>query len=134
MISHTTRFRVLYGHTDQMSVVYYGRYFEYFEAGRNELLRYLDLPYYRMENSGLMLPVVEAHANYKASFKYDDWVNVKTIVKELPTVKIRIDYELSNESGDILVTGHTVHVFVSSETRRPVKIPDILLGKFQDKF
>ena len=37
MITHTTRIRVLYGHTDQMSIVYYGHYYEYFEAGRNEL-------------------------------------------------------------------------------------------------
>ncbi len=130
MISHTTRIRVLYGHTDQMSIVYYGRYYEYFEAGRNELLRELNLPYYRMENSGLMLPVIESHANYKGSFKYDDWVNVKTIVKEIPNVKIRIDYELTNDKGELLVTGHTIHVFVNTETRKPVKVPKEIADVF----
>lgn len=134
MITHTTQLRVLYGHTDQMGVVYYGRYFEFFEAGRNELLRELDLPYYRMENSGLMLPVIESHANYKGSFKYDDWVMIKTMLKELPTAKIKIDYELSKEDGDVLVTGHTIHVFVNAITRKPTKIPVEIYRKFEEKF
>lgn len=130
MIKHSIRQRVLYGHTDQMQVVYYGRYFEYFEAGRNELLRELDLPYYRMENSGLYLPVIESHANYKGSFTYDDWVNITTSLPEIPTMKIRIEYELKKDDGTLLVTGHTVHVFVEKLSGRPVRVPQDIIEVF----
>lgn len=134
MIEFTHRLRVLYGHTDQMGIVYYGRYYEFFEAGRNELLRNLDLPYYRMEEQGLFLPVVESHASYKGSFTYDDWITIRTMVKELPSVKIRIDYELINESGEIMVTGHTIHAFVDQQTRRPKRVPESLLSVFRPYF
>lgn len=134
MIEFTHRLRVLYGHTDQMGIVYYGRYYEFFEAGRNELLRNLDLPYYRMEEQGLFLPVVESHASYKGSFTYDDWVTIRTMVKELPSVKIRIDYELTTDAGELMVTGHTVHAFVDKQTRRPKRVPDSLLQVFRPYF
>lgn len=134
MIEFTHRLRVLYGHTDQMGIVYYGRYYEFFEAGRNELLRNLDLPYYRMEEQGLYLPVVESHAAYKGSFTYDDWITIRTMVKELPSVKIRIDYELTNVDGNLMVTGHTVHAFVDKLTRRPKRVPDSLLQVFSPFF
>jgi len=41
MIVSELRIRILYAHTDKMGVVYYGRYFEFYEAGRNEFLRKL---------------------------------------------------------------------------------------------
>lgn len=134
MIEFTHRLRVLYGHTDQMGIVYYGRYFEFFEAGRNELLRHLGLPYYRMEDQGFYLPVAEAQASYKGSFTYDDWMNIRTTVRELPTVRIRIDYELSNDEGTVLVTGYTVHAFVDQKSRRPRRIPDAVLQIFTPYF
>jgi len=39
------KYRVLYAHTDKLGVVYYGKYFEYFEAGRSDMLRKLGYPY-----------------------------------------------------------------------------------------
>ncbi|NUQ80927.1 MAG: acyl-CoA thioesterase [Bacteroidetes bacterium] len=134
MISHDLQLRVLYGHTDQMGVVYYGRYFEYFEAGRNELLRAIGLPYYRMEDQGLMLPVVESHADYRGSFRYDDLFTIRTIIRTMPTVKIRLDYELFLPGGPVQVTGFTQHVFVDRDTRKPRRVPDTILKAFSPYF
>lgn len=134
MITHDLQIRVLYGHTDQMGVVYYGRYFEYFEAGRNELLRAIGLPYYRMEDQGLMLPVVESHADYRGSFRYDDLLTIRTKIRTLPTVRIRLDYELSLTGGPVQVTGFTQHVFVDRDTRKPRRVPDAVLNAFSPFF
>ena len=45
MISTETKVRVRYADTDQMKVVYYAKYFEYFEQGRSDLLREIGMTY-----------------------------------------------------------------------------------------
>lgn len=124
--------RVLYAHTDKMGVVYYGRYYEYFEAGRNDLLRQIGYPYTEMEDIGIALPVIESSAKYFSSATYDDVITIKTILKEMPTVKIRIEYELF-VGERLIVTGHTVHSFVKAETMKPTRPPEKLVEIIKGK-
>ena len=58
-LSHATPYRVIYGDTDTMGVVYHANYLRWFEIGRTELFRYLGMPYREIEARGLMLPVSE---------------------------------------------------------------------------
>ncbi len=75
---HTTTCRVLYGDTDAAGVVYYGNYMRYFEIGRTEFMRDLVRSYKEIEDEGLVLPVIECSARYKASATYDDLLIIKT--------------------------------------------------------
>ena len=72
------KFRVRYGETDQMGVVYHGNYAQYFEMGRTDWLREMGFSYRLMEESGIILPVVSISINYKKSARYDDLITVKT--------------------------------------------------------
>lgn len=120
-----THIRVRYADTDQMKMVYYGRFFEYFEQARSDLLREIGLPYPDIEAMGYYLPVVEAHARYMKAARYDELLSVKTIVKEMPQVRVRIEYEVHNtETHDLLAEGYTIHSFVSATTGRPARAPD----------
>jgi acyl-CoA thioester hydrolase len=123
MIVSELKIRVLYAHTDKMGVVYYGRYFEYFEAGRNDFLRKLNYPYSKIEAQNIMLPVIEAYAEYIASAKYDDEITLKTILKSLPSVRIKLEYEMFNGNNQKLADGFTVHSFVNSKTMKPTRPP-----------
>ncbi|MBS1271730.1 MAG: putative esterase [Candidatus Marinimicrobia bacterium] len=133
MYSHTTQIRVLYGHVDKMDVVYYGRYFEYFEHARNELLRSLGLPYTEIEKSDIRLPVIEANARYISAARYDDLISVKTTIPEMPKARIRLEYEVSNQEETRLVTGFTVHGFLNSKNK-PTRIPQVLKDKLLPYF
>ena len=114
---------MLYAHTDKMGVVYYGRYFEFFEAGRNEFLRKLGYPYSKIESRGYILPVIEAASRYFAPARYDDEVTLYTILKDIPTVRIRLEYIMENSSKEKLAEGHTIHSFVNAGTMKPVRPP-----------
>jgi len=128
MFSTETVIRVRYADTDQMKMVYYAKFFEYFEQGRSDLLRSMGLPYPEIEEMGYYLPVVEAHARYLKSARYDDAIRVKTIVKEMPQARIRIEYELTNDdTKDIIAEGHTIHSFVNASTGRPTRAPERFL-------
>lgn len=60
-ISETT-IRVRYAETDQMDIVYYGNYAQYFEVGRAESIRQLGYTYKDMEAMGIRMPfMVPSH-------------------------------------------------------------------------
>jgi acyl-CoA thioester hydrolase len=124
MVRHTSDIRVRYADTDQMKFVYYGKFFEYFEQGRSDLLRGIGLPYSRVEEMGLLLPVVEAHASYKKAARYDDLLHVVTILREVPVARVRLDYEVYREGEkDLLAEGYTIHSFVNAESGKPTRAP-----------
>ena len=133
MYSFETKLRVRYGETDQMGFAYYGVYAQYYEVGRVELLRSLGISYKEIEVMGFALPVVALNINYKKPALYDDELTIKTIVKVMPSVKIIFDYEIFNESGDLLNTGEVVLVFVNKNTEKVCSAPEILLNKFKEK-
>ena len=133
MHKNETKIRVRYGETDQMVVVYHANYANYFEVGRTEWLRQYGITYKSMEDSGIMLPVISLSIDYKNSAKYDDLLTVKTSIKKLPTVRIEFDYELINESGQLLATGNTVLVFMDMERNRPTRCPEYLTDKLNEE-
>ena len=121
---HCTDIRVRYADTDQMKFVYYGKYFEYFEQGRSDLLRAIGLPYPQIEAMGLFLPVIEAHATYKRAARYDDLLHVMTYFRDMPVARVKIDYEVLNASDNGLIAeGYTVHTFINAATGKPTRAP-----------
>lgn len=124
MISFVTHIRVRYADTDQMRFVYYGKFFEYFEQGRSDLLRHVGLPYTEIEAMGLYLPVIEASARYKKSARYDDLLQVETSLHEIPVARVRIEYRVFHEGEtELMAEGYTVHSFVNAKTLKPTRAP-----------
>jgi len=124
--------RVRYGETDQMGVVYHGNYALYLEAGRIEWLRKLGISYKSMEENGIMLPVVSLNINYEKSAGYDDVINVKTQLKNIPTAKIEFEYEITNDKGEIITSANTTLVFIDMKTNRPVRAPQYILDLLEN--
>ncbi len=126
---NTISFRVRYGETDQMGVVYHGNYAQYLEMGRVEWLRKLGISYKEMEENGIMLPVINLNIKYLKSAYYDDLIFVKTILKKTPSVRIEFDYIITNEKEEVLVEANTVLVFMNVSKKRPIKCPDFILDR-----
>ncbi|MFB0516319.1 MAG: acyl-CoA thioesterase [Candidatus Neomarinimicrobiota bacterium] len=125
---HRHRLRVLYAHTDRMNVVYYSRYYEYFESARSALLRDIQFPYRQMEREGIFLPVVESHCRYYRPATYEDLLTIETRLEEEPKVKIRLSYRVYKDGEEQpIAEGYTVHSFVNQD-RRPVEVPEAFLA------
>lgn len=121
-----TELRVLYGDTDCGRVVYYATYLRWFEAGRAELIRARGITYRDVEERfGVMLPVTEAHASYRAPARYDDLVAVETSVAEVRRASVRFEYRILR-GDEVLVTGHTVHACVDLDGRVRRMPPELL--------
>ncbi|MAP81016.1 MAG: thioesterase [Aequorivita sp.] len=127
-----TQIRVRYGETDQMGVVYYGNYAQYLEQGRTEWLRALGFSYKWMEANNIHLPVVHLSIDYKQPAYYDDLLTIKTSLKKTPTVKIEFEYEIYNQSKQLLVKATTILVFINSTTKKITKAPAYLLDSLKE--
>ena len=132
MKKNLTKLRVRYGETDQMGVVYYGNYAQYLEQGRTEWLRELGFSYKWMEANNIHLPVVNLNIDYKQPAMYDDLITITTTLRKIPTIKIEFDYQIHNESGELLANASTTLVFINSITKKITKAPEYLLNKLTE--
>lgn len=124
MYQTITQIRVRYAETDQMNVVYYGNYALYFEVGRVENLRDLGFTYKRMEDEGVIMPVVESHTRFLRPATYDELLTVKTQLRQLPTsYKIEFFQEVSNEEGKLLAAARFVLYFLKKDSWIRTDIP-----------
>lgn len=131
MFKNSVQVRVRYAETDQMGYVYYGNYATYFEVARVESLRKLGLSYRELEESGIMLPVLEYKSKFILPAKYDDLLTIHTRIPEMPGARIKFEYEVTNEQNQLLTIGETTLVFIKAETKRPCPAPAEFLKKME---
>jgi len=135
MFSHKTSIRVRYADTDKMQVVYNGKYLEYFEVGRTELLRAAGLAYSDVEAEGYQLPLIEAGVKFKQPALYDDVIEVEAVVNNINSPKVHIEYKIRKErTEEILAEGFTTHIFIKMDTKKATRPPKIYLDVLRPYF
>ena len=118
-----TKVKVRYAETDAMAVVHHANYYLYFEVAREDLIRECGISYRELEESGIMMPLVETQCKYIEAAKYDDNLLVETSISELTSVKVRIAYVVKREEdGKVLAKGNTLQTFVDSKSFRIVNL------------
>lgn len=135
MLEHRYIHRVRYRECDPMGVVYHAHYVDHFEYARTEALRVHGLPYRALEDSGIIMPVLELNVRYHQSAYYDDLLEIHVAFKETPSTRITGDYTVHRlepeKSAKPLVTGKVTLCFVDTERGRPVRAPRQLVEIFE---
>ena len=72
--------------------------------------------YASIEQSGIYLPVVEAHADYRRPASYDELLKVTAWVQEIGRAQLQFSYLISRD-GEELVRGYTRHAAVNGKGR-----------------
>lgn len=134
MYIHSAYRRVTYAETDKMGYLYYGRYADYYETGRVEALRALGFVYKEMEDSGIMMPVIDMQTRYRKPAFYDELLEIKTVMPKLPSVRISFEYEIYNPEKKLLNEGKTTLVFFDMTHKRPCECPKELKEKLSGFF
>lgn len=135
MFVYESKVKVRYVETDQMGVVHHSNYAQYYELARTECFEACSgMSYASMEADGVMLPILELQSKFLKPALYNQVLTIKSIVKELPTVRLRVDYEIYNEANELINTGQTTLVFVNKETRRPCPPPENFMKNVRQYF
>lgn len=126
---YETQYRIRYADTDQMGVVYYGKYALLYEIGRVELMRSVGITYAEMEREGTLMPVIEMNLKYIRPLRYDDVVTIKTILSKTPAATIVFHHEIYDSKNVLCNEGYVKLCFVDTKTRRTKRIPYDVLNK-----
>ena len=104
--------KINYYETDSMRIVHHSNYIRYMEEARTDSLAKIGLPYSKMEEEGILIPVLSVSCEYKRPARYEDVIFVDVKVKEYTGVKLKMIYEITNkETGELLLTGESKHCF-----------------------
>jgi len=135
MYAHEIQLRVRYGETDQMGYLYYGRYAEYYEVGRVELIRSLGLTYKDLEEQhGIWLPVASLDMRFVRPAYYDDLLTVRSELRKLPDSYITFHVEILNEKRKLVNAGTVRLCFFDARTKKVAPAPEHLLERLRPFF
>jgi acyl-CoA thioester hydrolase len=127
--------RVYYEDTDCGNVVYYANYLKYMERSRTELLRDRGIDLAEYHAKGFLFAVTEANIKYKAPARYNDLLEVSSIIVELTPVTILFSTLISRVADGLLLVSGDVRVAcirVDGKLQRmPKEIKDVLGGLVQ---
>jgi acyl-CoA thioester hydrolase len=125
-IKNITSYRVIYGDTDQMGVVYYANYLRWFERGRSEFLRQMGCPYGQIESKGYHFPVTELSCRYFKPVYYDDLITIETQLTALRRATLNFRYKIFRQGeGEPLAMGTSTHACLAAGGRIARIPPDL---------
>lgn len=117
----TLNFRVRYQETDQMGIVHNSVYLIWFEVGRTEWMRQKGMTYRDCERQGWLLPVVESGCRYFHPARYDDLLEIETVLEPENGAAFTFQYYIrrveaeGGTAGLLLAAGFTKHVCISKD-------------------
>lgn len=121
------KLRVRYAETDRMGYCYYGNFAAYFEVARVEALRELGVSYRKLEDEGIILPVLDYQIKYFKPAFYDEELRIETVITPISGVRIHFEYKTFNEKGEQINQAQTTLVFVDFESKKPIHPPTHLV-------
>lgn len=131
MTSSINTIRVRYDEVDKMGFVYHGNYAKYIHVSRTDLLRKIGICDKTLESQNIIMPVIEINIRYINPVFYDDLIRIKTTLKELSGIKLKFYHLVYNQKNEIINKANSTLVFVDSETRKVIRIPDRIFTKLE---
>ncbi len=116
--SYTYEHKVQYYETDQMGIVHHSNYIRWFEEARTDVMDRLGMGYERMEEKGILSPVLSVQADYLRMVHYGDTVTITTTIKKYNGIKLTIYYEVVDDATNMVhCKGTSMHCFIDKDGR-----------------
>ena len=112
----TYKHKVQYYETDKMGITHHSNYIRWMEEARVNWLEKIGWSFEKIENLGMISPVVEINCKYINSTKFNDLVEIKVSLKEYTGVKLIVKYEMINsKTKEIVLKGESTHCFITKQ-------------------
>lgn len=114
--------KINYYETDKMQVVHHSNYIRFLEECRMDFLRQLHLDYERMEEKGLMIPVLGVECSYKTPVRFGETICIVPKLESFRGVKFAMSYRIYSEDFTVLHNeAASTHCFVDVDFK-PVRL------------
>lgn len=116
------RHKIQYYETDKQGVTHHSNYIRIMEEARVDVMEQLGYGYERMEQEGVMSPVMAITCEYKRPTTFPDVIDVDVTVAEMSKLKAKFDYKMT-ANGVLVCHGTSLHCFLDANGR-PVALED----------
>ena len=112
--------KVNYYETDKMGITHHSNYIRWMEEARVYFLNKIGYGYKKLEEDGIISPVIGVECDYKCPTTFDDEVEIEVGVEEFKGVKLVIKYTMINvKTNEVVLVGKTKHCFID-ENNKPI--------------
>lgn len=114
--------KVHYYETDKMGITHHSNYIRWMEEARVDYLDQVGYPFSRIEEMGLLSPVLSVDCSYREVTRFDEEVAIYVRMAEFGPVKFTIAYKMVNvKTGHVVCTAESKHCIVD-QSYRPVRL------------
>ncbi len=105
-----------YYETDQMGIIHHSNYVRWMEEARVHVMEQIGFGYYKMENMGILCPVLGVTTEYKQMVRFNERVVIECRMAEYTGLKFTMLYRITKkDTGELCTTGETRHGFLDRE-------------------
>jgi 4-hydroxybenzoyl-CoA thioesterase len=114
MVSHECAVKVRWSEADPAGIVFYPRFFEWFDLATEALFEAVGLPWPELfpAHRVVGVPIVESGARFVAPVRYGNEVRIRTSVTEVRDKTFRVEHEVSVD-GHACARGFEVRAWVA---------------------
>ena len=114
--------KINYYETDNMGIVHHSNYLRYFEEARIDALAEVGLAYDKIEQLGILIPVLDCKCRYIKSAGFGMSLEIATEITAFDGIRMEMSYTAKNaEDGEVTATGSTGHCFLNTKFK-PIRL------------
>ena len=107
--------KINYYETDKMGVTHHSNYIRWMEEARIDFLEQIGFGYAKLEEDGIVSPIIGVECEYKSPTTFGDSVEIKVEIEEFRGVLLVIKYTMTKCGGGLVLFGRTRHCFLNGE-------------------
>lgn len=102
------------------------KFLEYLEWGREDWYEAQGLDYQTLMNHGFVTVVAHVSADYKREAVQNDRLSIQSWIHRVGNTSFTVQQDIWNQRDELVLHAEFVIVTVHPQTRRPVRVPDVL--------
>ncbi len=108
--------KVQYYETDKMGITHHSNYIRWMEEARVDFMEQIGWGYDKIEESGIISPVISVECEYKKSTGFNDRIRVEIEVKGYNSIKLVLKYVMKDiYTESVVAVGESTHCFLNGE-------------------
>lgn len=123
------RHTIQYYETDKMGITHHSNYIRFMEEARIHFLKEAGWPYDKLEEEGVISPVVSVTCDYKKTTTFPDELEIVVAVLDISPVKFKLGYTMTVNTK-VVCTATSTHCLLGKDGR-PISIPKQYPGFYE---
>lgn len=119
--------------TDAAGVLFFANYFKFAHDAYEQFMESIGFDFRNMiDKSSYLILIVNAESNFHKPMYAGDIIKIAVKTKKIGHTSYVLNYEISNNDGEITATVKTTHVAIDKISHKPVALPEKLIEELKN--